>query len=259
MNQKYTANKEVSLKFNSSRRLLKVLLVIAGICSCYLMVALLSFNPSDPSWFQTSWDGPIHNLAGGSGAWFADALFFIFGILAYAIPPLILFFFWNIFVHFRQYEYVDFLALSLKLIGSLALLLTSCELATLNINDLHYFPSGGIIGSLLSNIMPLWLNGIWGTISLLCVWASGFTLFIGCSWITIVKKTGSMVFSGLTFFFKKSHRANDDSNFFIHNDSENGYPLSPSDCDDSLLRSSIFVQTEPTTTTVSSKPRGDSQ
>ncbi|KSB86781.1 hypothetical protein LFZ31_10010 [Salmonella enterica subsp. enterica serovar Newport str. S09097] len=32
----------------------------------------MSFNPSDPSWSQTAWHEPIHNLGGAPGAWLAD-------------------------------------------------------------------------------------------------------------------------------------------------------------------------------------------
>lgn len=53
------------------------------------MAALLSFNPSDPSWSQTARHEPIHNLGGAPGAWLADTLFFIFGVMAYTILSLL--------------------------------------------------------------------------------------------------------------------------------------------------------------------------
>lgn len=60
-------------------------------------------------------------------------------------------------------------------------MLTSCGLAALNVDDLYYFASGGVIGSLLSNAMLPWFNGIGATLALLCVWAAGLTLFTGWS------------------------------------------------------------------------------
>ncbi|HGU3802693.1 TPA: DNA translocase FtsK 4TM domain-containing protein, partial [Escherichia coli] len=87
MSQEYTEDKEVTLtKLSSGRRLLEALLILIVLFAVWLMAALLSFNPSDPSWSQTAWHEPIHNLGGMPGAWLADTLFFIFGVMAYTIP-----------------------------------------------------------------------------------------------------------------------------------------------------------------------------
>ena len=90
MSQEYTEDKEVTLtKLSSGRRLLEALLILIVLFAVWLMAALLSFNPSDPSWSQTAWHEPIHNLGGMPGAWLADTLFFIFGVMAYTIPVII--------------------------------------------------------------------------------------------------------------------------------------------------------------------------
>ena len=79
MSQEYTEDKEVTLtKLSSGRRLLEALLILIVLFAVWLMAALLSFNPSDPSWSQTAWHEPIHNLGGMPGAWLADTLFFYF-------------------------------------------------------------------------------------------------------------------------------------------------------------------------------------
>lgn len=53
-------------------------------------------------------------------------------------------------------EYIDYFAVSLRIIGVLALILTSCGLAAINADDIWYFASGGVIGSLLSTtLQPL--------------------------------------------------------------------------------------------------------
>jgi len=91
LSQEYTEDKEVNLtKLSSGRRLLEALLILVALFAVWLMAALLSFNPSDPSWSQTAWHEPIHNLGGVPGAWLADTLFFIFGIMAYTLPVIII-------------------------------------------------------------------------------------------------------------------------------------------------------------------------
>ncbi|HDL6872347.1 TPA: DNA translocase FtsK 4TM domain-containing protein [Yersinia enterocolitica] len=207
MSQEYTEDKEVTLKkLSSGRRLLEAVLIVVTILAAFLMAALLSFNPSDPSWSQTSWHEPIHNLGGSVGAWMADTLFFTFGVLAYAIPAIMVMLCWAAFRQRDASEHIDYFALSLRLIGTLALILTSCGLAALNIDDLYYFASGGVIGSLFSNAMLPWFNGVGATLTLLCIWAVGLTLFTGWSWLVIAEKIGGVVLGSLTFMTNRSRR-----------------------------------------------------
>jgi S-DNA-T family DNA segregation ATPase FtsK/SpoIIIE len=209
LSQEYTEDKEVSLKpLSSGRRLLEALLILVALFAVYLMVALISFNPSDPSWSQTAWHEPIHNLGGNVGAWLADTLLFIFGVMAWAIPPVILGLCWITFRQRDRQDYIDYFAVGLRLIGVLALVVTTCGLAALNADDIWYFASGGVIGSLVSNAMGPYLNGAAGTLALLCLWAAGLTLYTGWSWLTIAEKIGAVVMGILTFASNRS-RADD--------------------------------------------------
>ena len=195
MSQEYTEDKEVTLtKLSSGRRLLEALLILIVLFAVWLMAALLSFNPSDPSWSQTAWHEPIHNLGGMPGAWLADTLFFIFGVMAYTISR-----------HYcRRLLFAGVISPATNTLiilpfrtssfGVLALILTSCGLAAINADDIWYFASGGVIGSLLSTTLQPLLHSSGGTIALLCVWAAGLTLFTGWSWVTIAEKTRRLDF-----------------------------------------------------------------
>ncbi|WP_230047502.1 DNA translocase FtsK [Escherichia coli] len=207
MSQEYTEDKEVTLtKLSSGRRLLEALLILIVLFAVWLMAALLSFNPSDPSWSQTAWHEPIHNLGGMPGAWLADTLFFIFGVMAYTIPVIIVGGCWFAWRHQSSDEYIDYFAVSLRIIGVLALILTSCGLAAINADDIWYFASGGVIGSLLSTTLQPLLHSSGGTIALLCVWAAGLTLFTGWSWVTIAEKLGGWILNILTFASNRTRR-----------------------------------------------------
>ncbi|CAK9884571.1 MAG: DNA translocase FtsK [Candidatus Erwinia impunctatus] len=200
MSQEYTEQKEVRLQPQGSRRrLLEAFFLIMTLAAAYLMLALVSFSPSDPSWSQTAWHGPIQNWGGSVGAWLADTLFFIFGVMAYVMPPAIAGLCWIIFRQKARYQYIDFFAIALRLIGILALVVTSCGLAAINADDIWYFASGGVIGSLVSKTMAPWFNGQGGTLVLLCIWAIGLTLYTGWSWLTIAEKIGASVMAVLTF------------------------------------------------------------
>ncbi|WP_312836696.1 DNA translocase FtsK 4TM domain-containing protein, partial [Pantoea sp.] len=205
MSQEYTEDKDVSLQpLSSGRRLLEALLILVALFAIYLMVSLVSFNPSDPSWSQTAWHEPIHNIGGSVGAWLADTLLFIFGIMAYAIPPVILGLCWITFRQRDRQDYIDYFAVGLRLIGVLALVVTTCGLAALNADDIWYFASGGVIGSLVSNAMAPWFSPAGGTLTLLCVWAAGITLYTGWSWLTIAEKIGGAVMGVLTLASNRS-------------------------------------------------------
>jgi S-DNA-T family DNA segregation ATPase FtsK/SpoIIIE len=207
LSQEYTEDKEVTLtKLSSGRRLLEALLILIVLFAVWLMAALLSFNPSDPSWSQTAWHEPIHNLGGMPGAWLADTLFFIFGVMAYTIPVIIVGGCWFAWRHQSSDEYIDYFAVSLRIIGVLALILTSCGLAAINADDIWYFASGGVIGSLLSTTLQPLLHSSGGTIALLCVWAAGLTLFTGWSWVTIAEKLGGWILNILTFASNRTRR-----------------------------------------------------
>ncbi|HFX0409911.1 TPA: DNA translocase FtsK [Klebsiella pneumoniae] len=207
MSQEYTEDKEVKLtKLSSGRRLLEAMLILCSLFAIWLLAALLSFNPSDPSWSQTAWHEPIHNLGGAPGAWLADTLFFIFGVMAYTIPVIIIGGCWFAWRHQENDEYIDYFAVSLRLIGALALILTSCGLAAINADDIWYFASGGVIGSLLSTTLQPLLHSSGGTIALLCIWAAGLTLFTGWSWVSIAEKLGGGILSVLTFASNRTRR-----------------------------------------------------
>ncbi|OKP04744.1 DNA translocase FtsK 4TM domain-containing protein [Xenorhabdus eapokensis] len=214
MNQEYTEDKRVKLKkISSGRRLLEAVLLVIAICAVYLIVALISFNPSDPSWSQTSWHEPVHNWGGSVGAWLSDILFSAFGILAYAVPPFMLLGCWNAFRQKDRQEYIDFFTLALRVIGALALILTSCGLAALNIDDLNDFAAGGVIGNLFSNAILPWFNILGATLALLGIWAVGFTLFTGWSWLAIAEKIGAVILDSLSFVINRGrHDAECDEN-----------------------------------------------
>ncbi|EFB9427653.1 DNA translocase FtsK, partial [Escherichia coli] len=76
----------------------------------------------------------------------------------------------------------------------------------INADDIWYFASGGVIGSLLSTTLQPLLHSSGGTIALLCVWAAGLTLFTGWSWVTIAEKLGGWILNILTFASNRTRR-----------------------------------------------------
>lgn len=193
-------------KLNTSQRFLAAVLIIIAVCAIYLILVLMSFHTSDPSWSKTAWNEPIRNLGGCMGAWIADMMLFIFGAISYGIPLIMLMLCW---IAYQQQcsdsDYINYFSLSLRLIGTLAIPFACCGLAALNFDDLYYFSSGGVIGSLLSNIILTRFSGIGATLILLGILSIGITLFTGLSWLTIAERIGGAVPGVAIFIINRFH------------------------------------------------------
>lgn len=217
LSQEYTEDKSIKLTtLSSKRRLFEALLIVIAAFAVYLMVTLLSFNQADPSLSQSQSDqhGPVHNMGGRIGAWLSDILFSAVGIFAYVIPPIL--FIVSVMLFRQRYKQVpfDYFTISLRLLGVVSLILASCGLAAFNVDDIYVngeycFASGGVIGSLLSSAMFPLFSGTGANLALLALWAVGFTLFTGWSWLTIAEKIGSVILNTVAFFTNFTRRDDD--------------------------------------------------
>ncbi|WP_032552081.1 DNA translocase FtsK 4TM domain-containing protein [Vibrio fortis] len=185
-----TSEEPQSSRLTGTQRLKECSLILGVLFSILLAVALLTFNPADPSWSQTAWGGDIQNAGGYVGAWLADTLFFVFGSLAYPLPILITLAAWVLFRKRDEDETIDFMLWGTRLLGLTILLLTSCGLADINFDDIWYFSSGGVIGDVLTSLALPTLNILGSTLVLLFLWGAGFTLLTGISWLSIVEWLG---------------------------------------------------------------------
>lgn len=132
--------------------MLYFILILAHTCSLYLIIALISFNPADPSWMQYTWNNQhIYNLGGIIGARISDFLFFYFGILSYIIPLFILFYTWKFFYKKK----IGFLIFFIKILKVSISLLILCVLVQLNVNDIFYFSPGGLIGNVCADFITM--------------------------------------------------------------------------------------------------------
>ncbi|MDP5253667.1 MULTISPECIES: DNA translocase FtsK 4TM domain-containing protein [unclassified Vibrio] len=185
-----TGERIATARLDGFERLKECCLIIGVLGSVLLAISLITFNPADPSWSQTSWGGKMHNAGGMLGAWVADTLFFVFGLLAYLIPVLLIAGAWIAFRKRSEEDEIDFMLWGTRLLGVFVLILTSCGLADMNFDDIWYFSSGGVVGDVLTNLSLPTLNVLGTTLMLLFLWGAGFTLLTGISWLTIVEKLG---------------------------------------------------------------------
>ncbi len=194
---------DTSRRLNGIQRLKESALILALLSAVFIFVSLISYDSSDPSWSQTAWDGPVRNAAGNAGAWVADTLFFTLGTLAYPVPFLLLLGGWVFFRRRAASEPLNYTILATKILGVVLLLLTSCGLADLNFDDFWFFSSGGVVGDVLTELALPMFNILGTTLVFMFVWAAGFTLFTGISWLTIVDTLGEKTLDGLTWLVNR--------------------------------------------------------
>lgn len=171
--------------------------ICLGALGIYLMIALVSFNPADPSWSQTAWQGDIHNAAGTFGAYTADILLFAFGFIGYSAPFICALLAWALFWRPCPVAQLNFFTLGLRVLGFTLTLLSSTALASINVDDFFYFTSGGVVGDILALLMVPVFGLLGTTIILLALLACGVTLFTGMSWVHIVERIGGGLISGV--------------------------------------------------------------
>ncbi len=164
--------------------------------SGYLLLSLFSYSPQDPGW---SYTGPAHNVlnsGGPAGAWFSDVFFYLFGVFAYLFPVMLS---WSAVLVFRRRNPDDTVNVNLVLVrwlGFFVTLASGCALATLHIGHLGGgLPTGtgGALGATLAQYFEANFSSSGSTLLMLALFLSGFTLFTGVSWFTVMDLLGGWV------------------------------------------------------------------
>lgn len=152
------------------------LLILLNLGSAvFLLFALSTYHPKDPSFNSLNWSPGVENACGIVGSFVADALLQLLGLSAFLIPAGLLFNAW------RGLFQVGARVSALRWVFSLFLVVTGAALLN------HYWPeqrffytairTGGIIGLAIDHVMIRILNPIGAQIVL---WMA-FSLFIVCT------------------------------------------------------------------------------
>jgi len=179
------------------QKLFEVGVIMTLFSAIFISISLLSFSPVDPSWSQQQWVAEIQNSGGRVGAWTADVLFYAFGLLAYLVPFIVSILAWVLFWKPKFTLNIDYLNLSLRIIGFIFTIFSLSGLASLNFNDFHYYPSGGLIGDVIAQSMLGFFSLLAVNLILLTLLISGITLLFGFSWLRLVDGLGALVIKAI--------------------------------------------------------------
>jgi S-DNA-T family DNA segregation ATPase FtsK/SpoIIIE len=161
----------------------------------FTLLALASYSPMDPAWSLRGTGLPVANVVGRSGAWVADILLTLVGVIGYCVPIAC------VIGAMRMWRLVewDWPVASLRLAGWLIGILCGAVLARLHIASTFGLPAGagGIIGSWLVQIgMPLF-NWVGLTLLALVGLFIGAQTAVGFSWLRVAEATGRTI-NGMT-------------------------------------------------------------
>ena len=174
-------------------------LLVAAV-ALYLLVALLTFSPEDPSW---SYVGPREtpsNAGGPAGAWFASVFFSLFGVFALLVPFMVAWSGWLFLRERTEDGQLNMPVFSLRWGGFLLTLLSGCAIAALHLTDLGLgLPegSGGVIGQWMQALLVGVFSATGSTMFLVAALLAGATLFTGISWFSVMEAVGGLVLAGL--------------------------------------------------------------
>ena len=197
------------------QRIMEVGMIISCVFAFFLLLAMASFHPADPGWSQAGLQSDVHNWVGPIGAWFADILFFILGSFAYSLPFCCAFLGWFLFQQTKTLLEIDYLTIGLRLIGIILLVLGTTGLLSLNVEDIHNYTSGGMVGDVLSSSLIPYFSLVGTTLLLLCFFCTGFTLLSGVSWVVIVDKIGEWAIRISSFIYHTPAKFKESSNLLL--------------------------------------------
>jgi len=184
----------------------------------FLALILFTYDRNDPGWSHAVTTHSIQNAGGRVGAWFADLLLYLFGLSAYLFVGLAVFSVWRGYRQLRprlpaepppagktrrrsraaieadnvvpsngRFPWEVWLGFVAVLFGSAAL--EASRLHSLEVS-LPLAP-GGLFGLLISDPLIAHVGAVGGTLVLFAVVATGLSLWIGVSWLTLMEMIGT--------------------------------------------------------------------
>lgn len=193
-----------------------LLLLIAVVA--YLMLSLVTYSSNDPGWSYTGPRELVLNGGGPVGAWFADVFLYLFGLLGFLFPLMVGWGGWLIIKERNLDNSVNIHLIALRWVGFFLTLGAGCGLVSMHLSHISLeLPGGvgGILGSFLQSGLVDVFSFAGGTLLALALMLSGFTLFTGISWFTVMDRIGEVVlwlYRKLLFTWTKiveAHQARD--------------------------------------------------
>ncbi len=180
-------------------------LVLVGL---YLAVILITYNSQDSSWSHMASDQAVVENAGGAvGAWIADMLLYLFGFSAWWWVVLAFYSMWLVYLRL-ELTISERPFLVFNLVGFALLLISSCAIEAghlINLPATLPLTSGGMLGNAVDGALRGMFGFTGSSMLLLSLFAVGFSLFTGWSWIIMSEKLGAHLIVAYEWSINKYH------------------------------------------------------
>ena len=200
------------LSLHVSRGVREAALFILMAAALFLLIALFSYNRSDPGWSHTGIGSQdAKNLGGVVGAFFADIFLLLFGYLSYLAPVMVGYSGWLVYKGEKETGELDLRTLGIRWLGFVITLIAGCGLASLHFIGGHLpLNAGGMLGQSVSEAFVSGFNPVGSTLFLLAALLAGVTLFSGLSWFWLMDTVGDFVLGLIEGGNKAFHKWLDD-------------------------------------------------
>ena len=173
-------------------------LVVAA-AALYLALILWGYDKADPGWSNAAEVAAIANPGGRFGAWFADLLFYLFGLSAWwwvGFLCLLVALGYHRVNHLFGEHGSDRRPLLVALTGFAILLIASCGVEAMRFWSLQValpLAPGGLLGYEVGRLAQTFLGFTGGTLILMMLVMVGWSLTTGLSWLWMLEKFGGLI------------------------------------------------------------------
>ncbi|MGE4502330.1 MAG: DNA translocase FtsK 4TM domain-containing protein [Thiomicrospira sp.] len=178
--------------------------------AAFLFIVLFSYSPDDPGFEMARDVERFHNYGGATGAWLSSFLLYLFGVFGFVWPFGLLLAGW-VTLKIRTGSEFDYGRFGLSIGGLLILVLAGSALASMYLHpdswvvSLPYY-SGGVLGYELSHVFIQSVDLLATTLLFLLLFAVGFSMLIGQSWLVICEATGRWAWQASVYMFCKAKK-----------------------------------------------------
>ncbi|GAB5449783.1 MAG: DNA translocase FtsK [Halioglobus sp.] len=165
---------------------------VSAVC-VYLLMALVTYSPTDPGWSATGTGAGIENLGGPTGAWLADVFFSLVGYAAYLFPVMLAYRAVIILLERHQEKGFDWLTFGIRFLGLVLVMIAGTALAAMNDTGTTALPqgAGGILGQAIGGAFNTAFSAVGARLMLLAVFLFGITIFTDLSWLRLMETLGA--------------------------------------------------------------------
>jgi S-DNA-T family DNA segregation ATPase FtsK/SpoIIIE len=189
------------------RGLREVALLSLSACALFILISLLTYSNEDAGWSHSGSGQTIANACGVVGAWIADFILSIFGLVAYLFPVMI---FWHGYMLYRQEKMqANHWILALRWFGFLATVISSTAIFYLHLlRSKIELPTntGGILGQETGDFLLFNFGNSGTTLLLLAVLLAGITLSTGLSWLCLMDMVGKYTLRAASFLYQHAQQ-----------------------------------------------------